>query len=102
MTLGERIKSRRFYLGYSQQEVADLAEISQIQVSRYEANENMPTSEALIGLARALEVSADWILGINERMGIDGLSELEKQALTLFRSKPPERQLSALEILRHV
>lgn len=100
MTLGERIKHMRRQLGYSQQQLADLACISQMQISRYEQDAAMPTSEVIVNMARALGVSTDWLLGVSDAIGLDGLSELEKQALSLFRSKSPDRQTAVIEILR--
>lgn len=101
MTLGERLKMRRKQLGYSQHELAEKSGILQNQISRYEADTNMPTSEALVKLAKALNVTSDWLLGLNEEL-IDygGLTEQERQALAFFRSKTPDRQPIVLEILR--
>ena len=40
MTLGERIKQVRNFLGYTQQDLADLTGISRISISNYERNCN--------------------------------------------------------------
>lgn len=101
MTLGERVRTRRKQLGYSQHELADMSGVLQNQISRYEADANMPTSDVIVKLAKALNVTSDWLLGLNEEL-IDygGLTEIERQALALLRSKSPDRQPAVIEILR--
>lgn len=100
MTLGERLKTRRKQLGYSQHELADLTGISQIQISRYEQDANMPTSDMIIKLSRALGVSADWLLGLTEAFSDSGLSDIEQMALAILRTKAPDRQPMILEVMR--
>ena len=101
MTLGERLRTRRKELGYSQYDLADLSGVPQISISRYELNVNMPTSEAIIKLAKALGVTSDWLLGLAEaEIEYDGLTDIERQALAFFRAKSPDRQPVVLEILR--
>lgn len=100
MTLGERLKTRRTELGYSQHELSEMSGVSQVQISRYEVDANMPTSDAIIRLAKTLGVSADWLLGLTDEVGEDGLTEIERQALAFFRAKSPTRQPVVLEILR--
>lgn len=101
MTLGERIKERRKQLGYSQHELSNLTGISHMQISRYEQNVNQPTSEVIVTLAKVLNISTDWLLGLtDEGFDIGGLSDLERQAVSILRSKSPDRQPTILEIMR--
>lgn len=101
MTLGERLKTRRKQLGYSQYDLADVSGVGQMQISRYELDINMPNSEVVIKLAKGLGVTSDWLLGLNEEpTDYNGLTELERQALEIFRSKTPDRQPTILEVLR--
>ena len=67
MTKGERIKKRRELLGFSQTELADLAEISKQTLFKYESNivDNIP-SNAVIKLASVLKTSPNYILGWDE------------------------------------
>ena len=61
---GDRLKSARELRGLSQQDLADRSRTTLKQVWRYENGENDPTSEALTRLARALEVSMDYLAGL--------------------------------------
>ena len=53
MTLGERIKQVRNFLGYTQQDLADLTGISRISISNYERNSRVPDSNSLKEIAVA-------------------------------------------------
>lgn len=104
---GTRIRERRVYLVMSQEELADRIGTSQKQISRYERGENDPTGEVLIALARALNTSADWLLGLADQPErpvetIDGLTEIERELLRAFRRKPPLKQADIVEIVKLV
>lgn len=105
--IGERIRQRRTQLGLNQHELAEAAHVSQAQISRYEKGQNSPTGQALAALAKALETTPDWLLGMTDdpaRPIFDSsdLSELEREALRIFRSKSPDKQRQAVEILKAV
>lgn len=59
----DRIRELRSRLRLSQENLAELTNISQVQISRYERGINSPTGEALLSLADALNTSTDYILG---------------------------------------
>lgn len=62
----QRVRARRIQLGLSQKRVGEKANIGQELVSRIERGEYHP-GEGIIGqLARALEVSIEWLCGSNE------------------------------------
>lgn len=63
MTLGERIKQVRNFLGYTQQDLADLTGISRISISNYERNSRVPDSNSLKEIAIALNTTTDYLLG---------------------------------------
>lgn len=58
-----RIRERRFELGMTQQQVADLAGMSQGQVCNYENAVSEPFVSSAAKLAAALEVDGNWMLG---------------------------------------
>lgn len=58
------IRACRESRGMSQGEVAMLADIDQSTVSHFETGSRLPSCENIIRLCRALEVSADELLGI--------------------------------------
>lgn len=63
---GQRIKELRLEKGLKQSELAEILHTSQMNVCKYE-NEKLDLSSAmLIKLCKFFEVSADYILGIDE------------------------------------
>lgn len=59
--LKDRILSRRNLLRLSQQQLADLAGVSQVTIQHLESGRNS-TSKKLVEIGRALGVSAEWLL----------------------------------------
>ncbi|QYG01880.1 helix-turn-helix domain-containing protein [Massilia sp. NP310] len=60
--IGERIRMSRARQRFSQQEVADLAQIAPAQFYRYEAGRTKPRPAMADRLAEALGVSTQWLL----------------------------------------
>lgn len=104
MTVALRIKQRREQLGLKQSDLALISGVSQAQVSKYESGQHEPNSYALSQLAKALNTSTDWLIGlteeVNEIAGEEDLSATERQLLQLYRSKSPEMQQKLLDIAR--
>lgn len=61
--VGNKLKKARDKAGYTQQQVADLTNIKQPQLSKIENGTQEPDMEILGELCDFYEVSADWILG---------------------------------------
>ena len=59
---GERLKALREKAGLSQRELARLAGIEAMQISRYERGVGYPAVETLIAIARTLDVGLDYLL----------------------------------------
>lgn len=87
--IGGRIKERRKALQLNQQQLSELAEISQTQISRYEIGENEPTAEVIAQLAEALKTSADYLIGITDdpspKRQIDNLTTFEAEIIAAMR-----------------
>lgn len=64
--IGERIRERRQVLNLSQLDLAYAVETSPNQISRYERGENDPTASMLIKIAKVLNASTDYLLGLVE------------------------------------
>jgi transcriptional regulator with XRE-family HTH domain len=65
--LGKRLRELRQQRGLSQQDLARIAKLHFMQVGKYERGEVLPAAESLLALARALSVTADYLLtGQNE------------------------------------
>lgn len=60
-----RIKKAREDAGYTQQQVAELTEISRSNISKYETNALEPNLETMGILAQFYNVSIDWLLGVS-------------------------------------
>lgn len=60
--MGKRIREERLKKGYTQQEVAEKAEICVMYLSEIERGIKMPSLNSFIPILEALEVSADYIL----------------------------------------
>lgn len=66
LTLPERIRVARVRAQLTQRQLADVVGVRSEQVSRWERGEAIPAADALGYLARACDVSADWLLGLQE------------------------------------
>ena len=60
---GERIRSLRESMNYSQMKFAQIFELGQSSVVRYEKGEASPALELLVKIADYYDVSLDYILG---------------------------------------
>lgn len=63
ISIGERIVQLRKAKNWSQDDVAQHIEASRVMIGKYERGENMPSVEVIVKLARAFEVSVDYLLG---------------------------------------
>ena len=84
VSLGEKLKALRREKGWSQDELAFHAQIDGRQVSRYENDRVMPSVEVVIKLARAYNVSLDYLL----------LDEAPRRPLEMPISRLAERVLN--------
>jgi transcriptional regulator with XRE-family HTH domain len=66
MTLGEKIRQAREARGLTQADVAKTFGINKASVAGWEAGTSRPDVDKLLGLARALGVSVDSLLGASE------------------------------------
>jgi len=72
-TIGERIRTRREQLGWTQAKLAEMLNVKIGTVSGYERNYRVPDARMLQLLAGVLEVSSDYLLGLPQ--SIDDLAE---------------------------
>jgi ribosome-binding protein aMBF1 (putative translation factor) len=64
LLIGNRIRQARQRKKLSQFQLALLTKISEREIMRYERGQGLPSIRRLIKLALALEVSADYLLGL--------------------------------------
>lgn len=84
--LGDRLRRIREQRGYTQDELAELLDVGQQQIHRWETNKSDPSTDAIAGLAQILGVTADYLLGLVEDPG-QRLQEKE------FALAPEERKV---------
>ena len=63
--LGSKLRFARDRAGYSQEQIAEIMNISQSQISKLEKGIQEPNIELLGKLIDFYEISADWLLGTN-------------------------------------
>ena len=62
MTFGEKLQKLRTRAGLSQDQIAELLDVSRQAVSKWERNEAMPEAEKLVRISRQFGVSTDYLL----------------------------------------
>ena len=101
---GLRIKYRREALGYSQNELADLVHGTQKQIWRYESGNGFPSVESLVALAKVLNTSTDWLLGLTDDIkpfqGESDLTDMEREMINIMRQKSPEGQRKLVDVAK--
>lgn len=84
---GDRVRERRELLRLSQSELAQRVGTGQKRISAWERGESGATDDMIIGLARAMETSADWLLGLTDdpTPRPNDLSERERRVISAWR-----------------
>ena len=62
MTFGEKLQKLRAQAGLSQDQLAELLDVSRQAVSKWERNEAMPEAEKIVRISRQFGVSTDYLL----------------------------------------
>ena len=96
MDFGLRLKTLRKQAGLTQQQLTAQLGITKSVVSFYELQARSPSSEALAKLAVIFHVSADYLLGLDNRETIDvsGLSEKDISALRALAESLRVKEMS--------
>lgn len=69
-----RLRSRRMAKSFTQQNMADLLDISLNAYQKYEQGMRTPSLDCLIKIADILDVSVDYLLGRDEWLTAHGVS----------------------------
>lgn len=89
MLRGDRLKDLRQSKGYTHEELAEILDLSQKQIWRYEAGKTDPSGEIVSRIAEVFNVSSDYLLGVtddpNPYLRVDNLSPKERQVLAAMR-----------------
>lgn len=107
MNIGQKIKELRLYNDLTQIELSKKADISRSVLSAYENNTAIPTATVIAKIAIALNVSADYLLGLEDDFGTrtvatmgDTMTAKERELLETFRTLSPYLQGLTLETVR--
>lgn len=86
---GDRLKVIREARNLTQDELAARLNFGQSQMTKYENGKSEPTPEIIVRMARELEVTTDYLLGLvnkpNERLQEEDLTPTEHKVLSAFR-----------------
>ena len=76
--MGDRMKSKRLQLGYTQEKVAELTDISFSTYSKIENAIQSPSLDTLIRISIVLDISMDYLIFGNENIkkDIDNISDI--------------------------
>jgi len=66
MTIGERISKELHDKGMTQRELAEMAGIHEVSISRYVNDGRQPMPIALGQIAKVLGVTTDYLIGVDE------------------------------------
>lgn len=82
--LGERLAAARKAVNLSQERACEALGIEKITISSYERGVRQPGLDVLVSMAKLYRISADHLLGLDDKKAIDGsgLTEEEYRLLT--------------------
>ena len=90
VNIGERITGLRKAKNWSQDDLAQQIASSRIMIGKYERGDNLPSVEVIVKLAKAFEVSVDFLLGEGLNANYD--KEMVKRLDELEELPADERQ----------
>lgn len=91
MEIGERIRERRQTLRWSQEKLAEMADVSLNTVSRIEGGQSDMSIETFRRLAQSLEMSASELVGDMEVMVKDG--DMQRMSVRMRRLQQKDRKV---------
>ncbi len=102
MNFSKIAKELREEAGLSQQKLADKIGLSSSAIARWELGQSEPGCNAILAYAKFFDVSADYLLGLEDDFGArtatnaapmrESLTEKERALLEAFRQLLPETQ----------
>ena len=83
-SLGQRIRAARESAGFTQENLAEAVGVSRTAVARWENDDIEPKLQNLISIAGLLNVSTDYLLGVQNHSDVFDLSDNAIAALNQF------------------
>ena len=100
VTTGQRIKFRRQELGMTVEELSDISDCPIETLLGLENDEFAVFAPIIKSLSIALEVSADWLLGLTDRYGGEGLPGDEQELLMAYHLLSLEQRRDVIDYIR--
>lgn len=101
--LGQRIRSERKKLAYTQEHLAEMIEVSDAYIGQIERGERSPTLDTLVKLAKSLGVTIDYLLQDSLEPDDDNYIDQIRQLLINRSSKEKQMALDVVKVmLAHV
>lgn len=96
---GTRLRALREKAGLTQRELARLAGIEAMQISRYERGVGYPAVETLLALAKTLDVDLDYLLlGKTEKASKGDTSKTFRHLLLLEKLREADQELGRKDV----
>lgn len=96
IAIGIRLREARLNKGYTQQALADQADIGIVYISEIERGIKMPSINTFIRIIEALDVSADYVL--RDRLTI-GKQYLNNEITEKLNGLSPQQRKTIMDIL---
>ena len=71
LNIGTKISTLRKDKGWSQSDLANMIDASREIIGKYERNENLPSIEMVAKMAKAFDVTVDYLIGEGENASYD-------------------------------
>ena len=102
--IGRRIKELRTEKGLTQQELAEILNVSSMSISFYENEQRKPDSDFIISVSKYFGVSTDYLLGLisakdKENIDISKVTGLNDFSLTILEQSLKETNNAAAEVI---
>ena len=81
--LGDNLRAYRLQKGLTQEQVADVFDVSPQAISRWEKGSAYPDVTLLPGIAMYFDVSLDTLLGMDKLRDADAVNEIHRRVHTL-------------------
>ncbi len=103
MTLGEKIAKQRKELNYTQEQLAEILDVSRQSISKWESDQTYPETDKLIELGKVFDCSMDYLLKeeITEKTGVSTLDfagKVEKLREKIMTDKNKEKSKKILKV----
>ena len=103
MTLGEKIAKQRKELNYTQEQLAEILDVSRQSISKWESDQTYPETDKLIEIGKVFDCSMDYLLKeeITEKTGVSTLDfagKVEKLREKIMTDKNKEKSKKILKV----